>query len=284
MVNVLAMPVLVGRKTVKERFAGAINSMTCEAMMRDGKALQMGTSHELGQNFARVFDITYSDPSGAQQLCWTTSWGVSTRMMGGLIMSHGDDRGLVLPPRIAPTQVVVLVVRDGDGTVEAARRLTEELVDRGVRAELDDRVDVAFGRRATDWELRGVPVRLELGPRDLVEGNVTLVRRDIGTKSPQPLATTAEAMADLLEAVQADLLRTATERRDAAVTEVDALDKVAEAAQTGFARVPWSVVGVEGEAALAASAVTVRCLRRPDGSVPRSEDEPDLVAYCARSY
>jgi prolyl-tRNA synthetase len=284
MVDVLAMPVLVGLKTAKERFAGAINSMSCEAMMRDGKALQMGTSHELGQNFARVFDITYSDASGAQQVCWTTSWGVSTRMMGGLIMSHGDDRGLVLPPRLAPTQVVVLVVRDGDGAVEAARSLTDSLTAAGVRAELDARVDVAFGRRATDWELRGIPVRLELGPRDLAEGHVTLVRRDAGEKASLSLDGAATAVATLLEVVQADLLAAATARRDANIGEAATLDEVVEVAQSGFARVPWSVVGPEGEAELAASAVTVRCLQRPDGSVPLADHEPDLVAFCARAY
>ena len=123
MVQVLAIPVLVGRKTAAERFPGAINSMACEAMMGDGKALQMGTSHELGQNFARVFDMVYLDDQSQQQLCWTTSWGTSTRMVGGLIMAHGDDRGLVLPPRLAPVQCVVLLVKDADGAGESAARL-----------------------------------------------------------------------------------------------------------------------------------------------------------------
>ena len=141
MVEVLAIPVFIGRKTPQERFAGAINTITCEAMMGDGKALQMGTSHELGQNFARAFDIGFLDDQGTRQLCWTTSWGVSTRMMGGLIMAHGDDRGLRVPPRLAAIQVVVLVVQDDDGAVtEAARRLVEELTDAGVRVRLDDQV------------------------------------------------------------------------------------------------------------------------------------------------
>src|SRR3954451_5602942 len=145
MENALAIPVLRGRKTARERFAGATNTMTCEAMMGDGKALQMGTSHELGQNFARVFEIQYLDDQGQQQLCWTTSWGVSTRMIGGLIMCHGDDAGLRMPAVVAPIQVVVLVIRDeGDATAES-RRIADELTSLGIRVRLDDRVDVSFG-------------------------------------------------------------------------------------------------------------------------------------------
>src|SRR5215471_10020229 len=139
MVQVLAVPVYVGRKTASERFPGAINSMTCEGMMRDGKALQMGTSHELGQNFARVFDIQYLDDAGAQQLCWTTSWGTSTRLMGALIMGHGDENGLVVPPRLAPVQCVVVLVKDEEGSGDAARKLADELRALDVRAELDAR-------------------------------------------------------------------------------------------------------------------------------------------------
>ncbi|MGH9187963.1 MAG: aminoacyl--tRNA ligase-related protein, partial [Acidimicrobiales bacterium] len=154
MVSVLAMPVVAGRKTANERFPGAINSMTLEGMMTDGKALQMGTSHELGQNFARVFEIDYLDDQGAQQLAWTTSWGSSTRMVGGLIMAHGDDDGLRVPPHLAPIQVVVLLVRDSDGAGEEARRLAAVLRDAGIRLRLDDRVDGSFGRRVTDWELK----------------------------------------------------------------------------------------------------------------------------------
>ena len=164
MTEVLAMPVVAGLKTAKERFAGAISTLTCESMMRDGKALQMGTSHELGQNFAKAFDIQYLDADGVQQHAWTTSWGVSTRMVGGLIMGHGDDHGLRMPPRLAPIQVVVVAVRDDAAVVERCRALAAELTAAGVRARLDDRVELSAGRRRTDWELKGVPVRIELGP------------------------------------------------------------------------------------------------------------------------
>src|SRR3954454_673653 len=236
MVDVLAMPVIVGRKTVKERFPGAINTMGCEGLMRDGKALQMGTSHELGQNFARVFEMQYLDDTGTQQLCWTTSWGTSTRMVGGLIMCHGDDSGLVVPPRLAPTQCLVLLVKDGDGAGEAAAQLAKELGAGNVRTRLDDRVDTSFGRRATDWELKGVPLRVEVGPRDLAEGNVTIVRRDTGEKTSIALGGAAARVTELVEVVQHDMLRAATERRDAATTDCSTLDEVRDAAQTGFAR------------------------------------------------
>lgn len=284
MVDVLAMPVWLGRKTAKERFPGAVNTLTCEAMMGDGKALQMGTSHELGQNFAKAFDITFLDDQGTQQFVWTTSWGVSTRMVGGLIMSHGDDAGLRLPPRLAPIQAVVLVVRDDDAVVAAARQLAEALTAAGVRTRLDARTETSFGRRVTDWELKGVPVRLEVGPRDLAQGQVTLVRRDEGSKTLVALDAVAQLVQEALDAAQADLLRVATERRDARTTDVATLEEARAVAADGFARIPWSAVGAEGEAELATSAVTVRCLQRPDGSLPEADDEPDLVALVARSY
>ncbi|HEX6418740.1 MAG TPA: proline--tRNA ligase [Acidimicrobiales bacterium] len=284
MVDVLAIPVLVGRKTVSERFAGAINTLTCEAMMRDGKALQMGTSHELGQNFANVFDITYLDANGDVQHCWTTSWGSSTRMVGGLIMTHGDDDGLVVPPRIAPTQAVVLLVKDAEGAGERAAALADEIGAAGVRVRLDDQVGTSFGRRATDWELKGVPVRVEVGPRDLAQGNVTVVRRDTGTKEQVPLAGAAARVAALLPDIQADLLAAAVDRRDAATVDVATVDDATEAAQTGFARLPWPLVRGDGEARLAGQGITVRCLVGPDGSLPASEDDDDIVAVVGRAY
>jgi prolyl-tRNA synthetase len=284
MVDVLAMPVLVGWKTSSERFAGAINTMTCEAMMRDGKALQMGTSHELGQNFAKAFDITYLDADGATQYCWTTSWGSTTRMIGGLIMVHGDDRGIVVPPRLAPIQAVVLLVKDEDGAGERAATLAAEVGDAGVRVRLDDRVATSFGRRATDWELKGVPVRVEVGPRDLAQGLVTVVRRDTGDKEQVPLAEAAARVAALAERIQADLLAGATARRDAATVDVTSLADAADATQSGFARLPWALVRGEGEADLAGHGITVRCLVTPDGGLPSSEDDDDLVAVVARAY
>jgi prolyl-tRNA synthetase len=284
MVEHLAVPVVKGMKPASERFAGAINTLTCEAMMGDGKALQMGTSHELGQNFARAFEMDYLDESGERQLCWTTSWGTSTRMIGGVIMCHGDDAGLRLPPRVAPYQAVVLMVRDDEAVVAAARGMHETLKAAGVRSRLDDRVSTSFGRRVTDWEIKGVPVRVEVGPRDLAGGVVTVVRRDRREKESVAIGEVPGRVAALLDDIQAGLLAEAARRqadRTAEVTSVaDALDACAE----GWARVPWDRVRGQGEAELRQQAVTVRCLLRPDSTVPDHEDEPDLVAVVGRSY
>jgi prolyl-tRNA synthetase len=282
MVGVLAMPVVVGRKTARERFAGAVNTLTCEGMMGDGKALQVGTSHELGQNFARAFGIEFTAESGQRELVWQTSWGASTRLVGGLIMCHGDDAGLRVPPRLAPTQAVVLAVKPE--AVEAAGRIADELRADGVRVQLDDRTGIPFGRRAVDWELKGIPVRIELGPRDLAEERVTLVRRIRGTKQPAALRGLADVVRTVLVEDQVALFAAAEQRRDERTVDVKSIDEVVEASAAGWARLPWADLGVEGEARLAEQAVSVRCLARPDGGVPDSEDEPDLIAYCGRAY
>ncbi|MCU1346390.1 MAG: proS, partial [Acidimicrobiia bacterium] len=213
MESVLAIPVLPGRKTPHERFPGAINTLTVEAMMGDGKALQMGTSHELGQNFAKVFDTKFSSEAGAQEYVWQTSWGVSTRMVGGLIMSHGDERGLRLPPSIAPIQVVVLVIRDEPEVQAAAEQLARELKAAGVRVNLDNRTDISFGRRAIDWEIKGVPLRVEVGPRDLANGEITLVRRDLASKENQALNGLAGRLPALLASIQSEMLVAARSAR-----------------------------------------------------------------------
>jgi prolyl-tRNA synthetase len=280
--ELLAIPVVVGRKTDRERFAGATSTYTLEAMTGDAKALQMGTSHELGQNFARAFDIYYSSQSGSRELAWTTSWGTSTRMLGGLIMCHGDDNGLRLPPLLAPTQVVVTVVKSG--VEDAAQKLADELAGAGVRVKLDDRVDTPFGRRAVDAELKGIPIRLEIGPRDLEAGNVTLVRRANGSKTPVAIGLAVGEVIAALEADQKALYDEALALREARTHDVSTLDEAIAAAQEGWARIPWAAVGVEGEAKANESAVSVRCLYRPDGSVPAEQDEPDLIAILARSY
>jgi len=282
--DVLAMPVVLGRKTVKERFAGATNTMTCEAMMGDGKALQMGTSHELGQNFAKAFDIQYLDSDGTQQHAWTTSWGVSTRMVGGLIMCHGDDNGLRIPPKLAPVQVVVMAVRDDDAVIDRCRVIAEELAAAGLRVELDVRVETSMGRRATDWELKGIPVRLELGPRDLESNVVTMVGRFNGTKEPVALAGIAARVATALDVAQTQLFDEALARRNSRTADVATLAEAAEAAASGWARVPWAAIGVAGEAELAKQSVTVRCLVMPDGSLPASDDADEALAIVARSY
>jgi prolyl-tRNA synthetase len=252
-------------------------------MMRDGKALQMGTSHELGQNFAKVFETQYLDDNGDQQFVWQTSWGVSTRLLGAMIMAHGDDNGLRLPPAVAPLQVVVLLVRDEEGAGERARVLAAEVAELGHRVELDDRVDQSFGRRVTNWELKGVPVRIEVGPRDLKEGNATLVRRDTGDKQVVPVGEAAARASLLVRDIQVALLAEATARRDERTVDVTTLDEATEAAQTGWGRLPWAAVGEEGETRLATAGVSVRCLQAPDGGLPAADDD-GTVAYVGRAY
>ncbi|WFB07179.1 proline--tRNA ligase [Streptomyces sp. LX-29] len=285
MVNVLGIDVVLGRKTPKERFAGAINTLTLEGMMGDGKALQMGTSHELGQNFAKAFNTSYLSKDGKQELVWQTSWGVSTRMVGGLIMSHGDDNGLRVPPRLAPVQAVVLAIKGDDAVIAKVRELGDRLRAAGVRVQVDDRTDTPFGRRAVDWELKGVPVRIEVGPRDLENGTAMVARRIPGGKEPVQIEALTDLLPKILEEDQATLLRQSRERREARTKDVRTVAEAAEvAAAGGWARIPWVDLGPEGEAVLAGEAVSVRCLVAEDGSVPDADDAPGNVAIVARAY
>ncbi len=283
MVNVLAIPIVLGRKTARERFAGAVNTITTEAMMRDGKALQMGTSHELGQNFSRAFGIEFTGPSGDRELAWTTSWGTSTRMVGGLIMAHGDDHGLRIPPVLAPIQVVVLAVKPE--ACEMAHRIGRELAALQVRVTVDDRTDVPFGRRAVDWELKGIPLRVELGPRDLEAQTAVLVRRLAdGMRDVVALADLSSTVPALLRDAQRETLSAATKARDARITPVRSMAEVPEAVSEGWATLDWSLLGLSGELELASAGITVRCLQRADGSMPESDTEPGLTAILARAY
>ena len=283
LLEVLACPSYVGIKPASERFPGAINSMTGEAVMRDGKALQMMTTHELGQNFARAFEIYFQSEAGQAELCYTTSWGASTRLVGGLIMAHGDDNGLILPPRLAPTQVVIVAVRDEPEVSETCDRLARELAAAGVRVEVD-RGRGSFGRRVTDWEIKGVPLRVEVGPRDLAHGLVTLVRRDTGQKTTHGLGALASEVPSALERMQSDLLARALSFRDERTTDVTSVADALEAAKDGFARLAWDLVKGEGEATLNAEAVSVRCIQRQDESMPDNEDEGGLICLVAKSY
>jgi prolyl-tRNA synthetase len=285
MVNVLAIDVVLGRKTAAERFAGAINTLTLEGMMRDGKALQMGTSHELGQNFAQAFDTRYLARDGSRELVWQTSWGSSTRMVGGLIMSHGDDNGLRVPPRLASVQAVVLAIKDDPAVLAKVRELGAALTAAGIRTEIDDHADTPFGRRAVDWELKGVPVRIEIGPRDLANDSAMLVRRIPGGKEPVALDALPKLLPTVLEEDQALLLRQSRERREERTADVSTVGEAVEAAAAGgWARIPWADLGPEGEARLAEDAVSVRCLIAEDGSVPESDEAPGTVAVVGRAY
>jgi prolyl-tRNA synthetase len=284
MVNFLGIDVVLGRKTARERFAGAINTLTLEAMMGDGKALQMGTSHELGTNFAKAFNTSYLSGEGRQELVWQTSWGVSTRMVGGLIMSHGDDSGLRVPPRMAPVQVVVLAIKGDDTVIAKVREIGDRLKAAGIRVQVDDRTDTPFGRRAVDWELKGVPVRVEVGPRDLENGTAMLARRIPGGKEPVSIDALDALLPKILEEDQATLLRESRERRESRTVEVATIGEAAEAAAIGWGRIPWADLGPEGEAKLAEQGVSVRCLVAEDGSVPVADDAPGTIAIVARAY
>ena len=221
----MAMPVVTGKKTDAEKFAGAMHTYAIEAMMQDNKALQSGTSHHLGQNFAKVFDLKFQSQSGSEEFAWNTSWGVSTRLVGGLVMTHGDDNGLRCPPRLAPIELVIVPIYKTDEeramVIEAAKTLVGRLTDwerrrpGQLRVHLDDRDGVKPGAKYYEWELRGIPLRLELGPRDLAKNQCVLVRRDTREKRPASLDTIGEDVSELLIKVQADMLAAARERREA---------------------------------------------------------------------
>jgi prolyl-tRNA synthetase len=284
MEQVMAVPVLTGLKTPAETFPGADRSWTCEAMMRDGKALQMGTSHELGQRFARMFGIEFQTESGSNEFAWQTSWGTSTRLVGAAIMAHGDDAGLRLAPRLAPIQVAVVLVKPEQGADSVAAGLASELASAGHRVELDARVEVAYGRRVTDWELKGVPVRVEVGPRDLARGVVTVVRRDTGDRAEVSVGEVAAHVAGSLDAAQSGLLAEARALMQDHLPEVANIDEAIEAAKSGFARIGATLLQAGGEESLAREGVTVRCLVSPDLGLPNGQDDPEAVAVVGRAY
>ena len=240
----LAMPVLQGRKTESEKFAGADKTYSVEALMGDGRALQAGTSHNLGQNFARVFDITFQGRDKTLQYGWQTSWGMTTRLIGGVVMTHGDDSGLMLPPRIAPHQVVIVPIPRGgwrETVLPHAERIRGELEDRGVRVRLDDREEHSPGWKYAEWEMRGVPLRLEIGPRDVERGQVVLVRRDTREKTAVPMDGLPGRVDELLGAIQQGLFDRAAAFRDehtfrtADRTEFDAVLE----GRPGYVVAPW---------------------------------------------
>jgi prolyl-tRNA synthetase len=216
----MAMPVLTGRKTDSERFAGALRTYSTEALMQDNKALQAGTSHNLGQNFSRAFEVTFQTASGDLDYVWNTSWGVSTRLVGALIMTHSDDAGLVCPPKLAQYQVVIVPIYKTDeeraAVLEAGNRLRGELAAGGIRVHLDAREGMKPGAKYYEWEGRGVPLRVEVGPRDIASGSVVLARRTGGKKETLPLDGIAARLATAMDKMQADLLATALARREAA--------------------------------------------------------------------
>jgi len=285
----LAMPVYAGRKSESEKFAGAAMTYSIEALMRDGRALQAGTSHNLGQHFAKVFDITYQDEAGTRQHVWQTSWGVTTRLIGAVVMTHGDDQGLKLPPRIAPVQAVVVPIWRKD--VEKAAVL--EFVDRvrgalapHVRLHVDDRDQYSPGWKYNEYELRGVPLRLEVGPRDVAQGTVMTVRRDTRAKEPVPLAELERRVPALLDEVQRSLLEAARKFRDENTTVVSTVAELEAhfAERRGFVALPW-----DDDAAVEAhikekTSATLRCVPLDQSPFASRASSGKPVALFARAY
>jgi prolyl-tRNA synthetase len=240
----LAIPVLDGRKTESEKFAGAAHTYSVEALMGDGRALQAGTSHHLGQNFAKVFDITFQARDKSVQYVWQTSWGMTTRLIGAAIMVHGDDSGLILPPRIAPYQVVIVPIPRGDWratVLPRAQDVAAALKRAGVRVMLDDREEYKPGWKFSEWEMRGVPLRLEIGPRDIEQQQVLVARRDTREKVTLPMEGLSERVSGLLDAVQTALLERAVEFRDSHTIRTASSDEFRRAfeGRPGFVIAPW---------------------------------------------
>jgi len=294
-INDAAVPVIKGKKTESEKFAGAVMSTTIEAMMQDTRALQSGTSHFLGQNFARAFEIRFLDQNNQLQYVWTTSWGLSTRFIGAIIMTHGDDQGLVLPPKLAPIQVVIVPIYKNDAersaVLETAQRLFHELQAAGLRVKLDGREEMTPGNKFYEWELRGVPVRLEIGPKDVQSGSVTLARRDRpgregkSTVSQQGLPETIRA---LMNDIHRSLLERATAFRDAHIFDPKDYAEFQEVVQRGWA-FSWWCGRKECEAKIKEDTkATSRCIpfEQPGGSgrCIVCGEKADQKVYFARAY
>jgi prolyl-tRNA synthetase len=242
--NELAMPVMDGQKTDSEKFAGAERTYSIEALMRDGRALQAGTSHYLGQNFSKSYDIKFQARDKSVQYVFTTSWGVSTRMIGAVIMAHGDDGGLILPPRIAPYQVVIVPIPRGDWKLTIlprARAIRDELAQRDVRVFIDDRDSQTPGWKFNEWELRGVPLRMEIGPKDLEKSQVVLARRDTRERSFVPMDGLADRIVQMLAAIQRALFERAVAFREDHTTQTDSYDEFKQImdGRPGFVISPW---------------------------------------------
>jgi prolyl-tRNA synthetase len=292
--QVMAVPVIRGLKTEKEKFPGALRSYCIEAMMQDGRALQAGTSHNLGQNFAKAFDMTYTDQNNSVQHCWTTSWGVSTRLIGALIMTHSDDEGLVIPPRLAPTQVVVVPIYKTDEertkVLAAVDQITAGWKGK-LRFKVDDRDNLSPGYKFNEWELKGVPVRIEVGPKDVEKGSVALARRDVpgrAGKSFVPQEGLTERISALLEEIQAALYERALTFRSERTADVANYDELKQQVERGFARAYWAGSTEDEKRIQDETRATIRCipLDQPgvSGKCFYTGKETDQVVVFARAY
>ena len=264
--NFMAIPVIQGRKTESERFAGAEDTYCIEALMQDGKALQAGTSHFLGQNFAKAFDVKFTNKEGKQDFVWATSWGVSTRLMGALIMTHSDDQGLVLPPNLAPIQVVIVPIYKGEEQLvqisEVANKIVKELRDANITVKFDDRDTLRPGAKFAQYELQGVPLRIAIGPKDLEKGQVELARRDNLTKTSISNEGLATHIQNLLSEIQESLYNKALEYRNTHITEVNSFEEFKEVLEDkgGFISAHWDGTAETENKIKELTKATIRCI------------------------
>ena len=282
----LAIPVFTGRKSEKEKFAGAVATFGMEAMMLDGKSLQAGTTHYLGQNFAKAFNMKFLDKDGVLKYGYSTSWGVSTRLIGALIMAHGDQRGLVLPPVVAPIQVIVIpiAVHKG-GVLEKAQELVSSLCAAGIRAEIDAREESA-GWKFNEWEMKGVPVRIEIGPRDIENGQMFVARRDTHDKTSYTLGD-VEGISALLEEIQANMLEKSRKNRDSRVVWAENLDEIIKGVDGNFVKAPWCGCRECEDKVKTAAAATSRVMTDDDFTGKKCAicgEDAKTVVFFAKAY
>ena len=279
--NTMALPVIVGHKSPNERFAGALDTLTIEAMMQDGKALQAGTSHFLGQNFAKSFDVKYTDSEGKEQYVWATSWGVSTRLMGALIMAHGDDNGLVLPPELAPIQVVMVPIYKTDeeraAILSKFAGIKQKLEELGISVKVDDRDTLRPGFKFAEWELKGVPVRLAMGARDLAAGTVELARRDTLEKGTHETEGIESYIQQLLREIQQNIYDKALAKRDSRIRKCDSWEEFKEEIKKGgFLLCHWDGTAETEQAIKDETKATIRCI--PVDSCVCEEEGVDIYS------
>jgi prolyl-tRNA synthetase len=294
MENYLAIPVLIGVKTDSEKFAGALYTTTLEAIMPDGKALQMGTSHNLGQNFARVFDIKFIGEDEKEHHVWQTSWGISTRLIGAVVMVHGDDKGLVLPPKVAPVQVVIVPIpyKDADSSaiVAKAKEICKKLKEKGVKVVLDDRAEYTPGWKFNQWELKGVSVRIEIGPRDLKQNQITMARRDTYEKTTAKMDEAVQATERLLEEIQNSLYAKAKRALEEKITTVQNYDEFKKTLKekAGFIKASWCGSSKCEEKIKEETGATIRLRpfekEKPIANCVYCGEKAVEMVYFARSY
>lgn len=271
--KILAIPVVIGKKTESEKFAGALYSASCEALLMDGKALQIATAHNLGQNFSKAFDINFLSETGERKIAWQTSWGISTRAIGGLILTHGDGKGLVLPPVIAPTQVIVIPIWKNDlerkSVMGIASSVFEELIVNNIRAEIDDREQFTPGWKFNQWELKGVPLRVEIGPRDVEKKQLILARRDLGEKTAVRLTEASNVIGNLLREIQSGLFDRANNFMKSNTFQADNLNEFLNILENrrGFIKAPWCGDSKCEKEIKEKTKATTRCLSLDPGEI-----------------